>query len=154
MEANIDDIEVGDTLADALGMLPGLVEDENAAALTLQNLHAEASQANFPAPFPAPNFRFTNFDEEMINAGYDSEGNHIFYDPDALDEDPEEYEEQAISEEAHAPPPPAALSSRATAVGTTTTAGEPATPSAARARAPLPAGGEGRQQRRPQGRRR
>ena len=58
VEANIDDIEVGDTLADALGMLPGLVEDENAAALTLQNLHAEASQANFPAPFPAPNCRF------------------------------------------------------------------------------------------------
>ena len=57
VEANIDDIEVGDTLADTLGMLPGLVEDKNAAALTLQNLHAEASQANFPAPFPAPNCR-------------------------------------------------------------------------------------------------
>ena len=69
VEANIDDIELGDTLSDALGMLSELIEEETAAALTLQNLHAEASQANFPAPFPAPNCRFTNFDGEMINAG-------------------------------------------------------------------------------------
>ena len=68
--------------------------------------------SDFPTQQPVRNTRFTNFNEDKFDKGYNSEGGQLFYDPVALDEDWDEFTEDIIRD---GPPPastPAALGKR------------------------------------------
>ena len=66
------------------------------------------SQRDFPSPLPGINKRFTNFDAELHEEGYESEGGIPFFN-DALQEDPDGYKEDAIfCNHPPCPPPTAA----------------------------------------------
>ena len=47
---------------------------------------------------PQKNDRFSNHDEALYDEGFDSEGEQMFYDPVALDEDADDFIEEAIAE--------------------------------------------------------
>ena len=55
-----------------------------------------ASTSYFPSTQPTRIDRFTNHDTSLYELGYDSEGNLPYYDPVALEEDADEYEEPSI----------------------------------------------------------
>ena len=50
----------------------------------------------FPTEIPAVNDRFSNHDNALFDQGYDSEGGQLYYDPIALDEDADNFVEEAI----------------------------------------------------------
>jgi len=50
----------------------------------------------FPTEIPAVNDRFCNQDDALFDQGYDSEGEQLYYDPVALDEDTDDLVEEAI----------------------------------------------------------
>ena len=50
----------------------------------------------FPTEIPAVNDRFCNQDDALFDQGYDSEGEQLYYDPVALDEDADDFVEEAI----------------------------------------------------------
>jgi hypothetical protein len=51
----------------------------------------------FPTHLPQKNDRFSNHDEALYDEGFDSEGEQMFYDPVALDEDADDFIEEAIA---------------------------------------------------------
>ena len=56
-----------------------------------------AQITQFPTEIPSVNDRFCNHDDALFDQGYDSEGQQLYYDPFALDEDADDLDEEAIT---------------------------------------------------------